>query len=338
MPQQEQYRQRSYALSREALELINELGLSANPINYAVFFAYVEKSNDDLVALIDILRGNKRALDDVKCHELYQRFIEPSRAELLRETMSHDLHRQVSDLIDRLAKGKDVISTAELRDAAHDLLGMENRANAQQSAKGVNDTDPAPVEVTQLLLDLEEMKREAHTDGLTGIANRKAFDESLRDAAMTTMERGEPLSVLLIDIDHFKRVNDKHGHQAGDQVIRTLAKTLQQNVKGRDTTARYGGEEFAVVLPATTLTDAMRVAENIRASIESLHLRSFNRNEDLGRITASVGVATYQLGEPLTRVIDRADQALYLAKANGRNCVMNQNDLLTQPINRAESA
>lgn len=135
MPQQEQYRQRSYAMSREALELINELGLSANPINYAVFFAYVEKSNDDLVALIDILRGNKRALDDVKCHELYQRFIDPSRAELLRETMSHDMHRQVSDLIDRLAKGKDVISTAELRNAAHDLLGMENRANAQQGAK-----------------------------------------------------------------------------------------------------------------------------------------------------------------------------------------------------------
>ncbi|HAI29261.1 MAG TPA: hypothetical protein DCM48_06900, partial [Thalassospira sp.] len=80
----------------------------------------------------------------------YQRFIEPSRAELLRETIAHELHRQVSDLIDRLAKGNDVISTAELRDAAHDLLGIGNRANAQQAAKGVNDADPAPVEVTQL--------------------------------------------------------------------------------------------------------------------------------------------------------------------------------------------
>ena len=338
MPQQEEYRQRSYALSRHTLELIDELGLSANPTNFAVFFAYIEKSNDHLVALIDILRGNKRALDDVKCHELYLRFIEPGRKELLRKTVSNELLWQVSDLIDRLANGKEVVSTAELREAARDLLGIEHRPNGQQSLLGINDADHAPVEVTQLLLDLEEMKREAHTDGLTGIANRKAFDESLRDAAMTTMERDEPLSILLIDIDHFKRINDKHGHQAGDQVIKTLAKTLAENVKGRDTTARYGGEEFAIILPATTLTDAMRVAENIRASIESLRLTSINRNEDLGRITACIGVATYQFGEPLTRVIERADLALYLAKANGRNCVMNQNDLLSKTTNRTETA
>ncbi|WP_044827284.1 GGDEF domain-containing protein [Thalassospira sp. HJ] len=338
MPQQEQYRQRSYALSREALELIDELGLSANPINYAVFFAYVEKSNEDLVALIDILQSNQRALDDVKCHELYQRFIEPGRVDLLRKTISNDLLKQMSDLIDRISNGKNVITAADLRNATNDLLGVSTPSTAHQSSKQHTDTDQAPVEVTQLLLDLEEMKREAHTDGLTGIANRKAFDESLRDAAMATMEGGECLSILLIDIDHFKRINDTHGHQAGDQVIRTLAKTLQQNVKGRDTTARYGGEEFAVILPATTLSDAMRVAENIRASFAALHLKSINRNEDLGRITASIGVATYQLGEPLSRVIERADQALYLAKENGRNCVMNQNDLLTQPINRAESA
>jgi diguanylate cyclase len=338
MPQQEEYRQRSYALSRHALELIDELGLSANPINFAVFFAYVEQSNDDLVTLMDILRGNKPALDDVKCHELYQRFIEPGRTEIVRESVSKDLLWQVSDLIDRLTNGKDVISAAELRDAAHDLLGMGKPDHGQQSLEGINDAKQAPLEVTQLLLDLEEMKREAHTDGLTGIANRRAFDENLRDAAMKTMERGECLSILLIDIDHFKRINDKHGHQAGDQVIRTLAKTLAENVKGRDTTARYGGEEFAIILPATSLTDATRVAENIRASIESLHLTSVNRNEDLGRITACIGVATYQLGEPLTRMIERADLALYLAKANGRNCVINQNDLVNQTLDRAQSA
>lgn len=330
MPQQEQYRQRSYALSRQALELIHELGLSANPINFAVFIAYFEKSNDDLVALIDILRTNKRVLDDLKCHELYLRFIEPDRIELLRETVTSDLHQQVSDLVNRLCAGKEQISTADLRQATSDLLSIGKTAG--------NNAEQPPAEVTQLLLDLEEMKREAHTDGLTGIANRKAFDESLRDAAMATMEGGECLSILLIDIDHFKRINDRHGHQAGDQVIRTLAKSLQENVKGRDTTARYGGEEFAVILPATTMTDAMRVAENIRASIESLHLKSVNRNEDLGQITASIGVATYQLGEPLTRVIERADQALYLAKESGRNCVMNQNDLQDEPVKRAANA
>jgi len=338
MPQQEQYRQRSYALSRQALELIHELGLSANPINFAVFFAYFEKSNDDLVALIDILRTNKRVLDDLKCQELYLRFIEPDRIELLRETVTSDVHQQVSDLVNRLCAGKEQISTADLRQATSDLLSIGKPSTTQHGKTAGNNAEQPPAEVTQLLLDLEEMKREAHTDGLTGIANRKAFDESLRDAAMATMEGGECLSILLIDIDHFKRINDRHGHQAGDQVIRTLAKSLQENVKGRDTTARYGGEEFAVILPATTMTDAMRVAENIRASIESLHLKSVNRNEDLGQITASIGVATYQLGEPLTRVIERADQALYLAKESGRNCVMNQNDLQDEPVKRAANA
>jgi diguanylate cyclase len=321
MPQQEQYRQRSYALSRQALQLINELGLSANPINYAVFFAYEEKSNEDLVALIDILRSNKRELDDLKCHQLYQRFIEPGRLELQRDTFSNELQQQVLELIDRLSDGQGLIDAADLREAANRLLQDAKPAAPDQGAKDQTASDTAPAELTQLLLDLEEMKREAHTDGLTGIANRKAFDEKLRDAAMAAMERGECLSILLIDIDHFKRINDSHGHQAGDQVIRTLAKTLQQNVKGRDTTARYGGEEFAVILPATTLGDAVQVAENIRRSIAALHLRSINRDEDLGSITASVGVAAYQLGEPLIRVIERADQALYFAKANGRNQV-----------------
>ncbi|NIY76710.1 GGDEF domain-containing protein [Thalassospira sp. HF15] len=338
MPQQEQYRQRSRALSRETLDLITELGLSANPINFAVFFAYVEKSNDDLVALIDILRSNQRDLDDLKCHELYQRFIEPARVELLREAVSNDLQRQLSELISSLSQGKDHINADALRAAANNLFGNTSGQTAKTELVTDNKSDPAQPEVTQLLLDLEEMKREAHTDGLTGIANRKAFDESLRNAAMATMEGGDCLSVLLIDIDHFKRINDTYGHQAGDQVIRTLAKALQQNVKGRDTTARYGGEEFAVILPATAPCDAMRVAENIRCTIEQLHLKSENRNEDIGRITASIGVATYQLGEPLTRVIERADKALYLAKANGRNCVMSQDDLPPQQIKHAQSA
>ena len=325
------------------MELIHELGLSANPINFAVFFAYVEKSNDALVALIDIHRSNNRAIDDLKCHELYQRYIEPDRLELLHDGISTDLQHRLSDLLERLSEGKEQISTTELRAAVRNHLGLRNHSESQSTQKAPSPQKKSPIqtsapaEVTQLLLDLAEMRREAHTDGLTGIANRKAFDESLRDAAMATMEAGECLSMLLIDIDHFKQINDTHGHLAGDQVIRTVAKALRENVKGRDTTARYGGEEFAVILPATTLAAAMRVAENIRISIAELDLTSEIRNEELGKISASIGVATFEMGEPLTRMIERADQALYCAKANGRNCVMNQNDVVTQPITHAQT-
>ena len=128
------------------------------------------------------------------------------------------------------------------------------------------------------------------------------------------------------------------GHQAGDQIIRLMAKTLQQSVKGRDTTARYGGEEFAVILPATKLEDAERLAENIRRTVETLDVVSENRSEAMGTITVSIGVACFQLGEPLARMIERADQALYLAKSHGRNLVMSENDLLAGPAKSAAKA
>lgn len=298
MDKQDEYRQQSRRLSRHTLALIDELGVSASPTNYAVFYAYVEKSNDGLVLAIDILRSNKRAFDDLQCHELYERYINPPRE----------------------------ITPASVESSASN--SVDTQRPAEQSVS----------EVSKLREDLEKMKREAHTDSLTGIANRKAFDEKLRDAAMATMEGGQDLSMLLIDVDFFKRINDVFGHQAGDQVIRVLAQTLQQNVKGRDTTARYGGEEFAVILPATTLEDAIHVAENIRKSVEALYVVSENRGENIGKITVSIGVASFQMGEPLSRMFERADQALYLAKTNGRNQVMSEDELYAGATNIAARA
>ncbi|MFV1852753.1 MAG: GGDEF domain-containing protein [Porticoccaceae bacterium] len=298
MDKQDEYRQQSRRLSRHTLALIDELGVCASPINYAVFYAYLEMSNDGLVLAIDILRSNKRAFDDLQCHELYLRYLDPTR---------------------------DQISA-----------GIANPHMEAKADKGLQ--DQSSDEVSKLRDDLEKLKREALTDGLTGIANRKAFDEKLRDAAMATMESGQDLSVLLIDADFFKQINDLYGHQAGDQVIRVLAQTLQQNVKGRDTTARYGGEEFAIILPTTKLDDAIHVAENIRQSVEGLYVVSENRGEDIGKITVSIGVASFQMGEPLSRLLERADQALYLAKTSGRNQVMSEDDLYAGATNIAARA
>lgn len=298
MDKQHEYRQQSRRLARHTLALIDELGISASPINYAVFYAYVEKSNEGLVLAIDILRSNKRAFDELQCHELYLRYLDPAR-------------------------DQSVTSPSDPQSDANTNTGLPEHSAS---------------EVSRLRDDLEQMKREALSDGLTGIANRKAFDEKLRDAAMASMEGGQDLSVLLIDADFFKQINDLYGHQAGDQVIRVLAQTLQQNVKGRDTTARYGGEEFAVILPTTKLDDAIHVAENIRQSVEALYIVSENRGENIGKITVSIGVASFQMGEPLSRLIERADQALYLAKANGRNQVMSEDDLYAPLANIAARA
>ncbi len=140
--------------------------------------------------------------------------------------------------------------------------------------------------------------------------------------AETATATGEPLSLLVTDIDHFKAFNDRHGHQVGDAVLRLVADKLKRSVKGRDTVARYGGEEFVLLLPQTGPADATRLADQLRAEIAKSRLVVRNRGHDLGKVTISIGVATFEPGETTDNCFRRADQALYKAKNTGRNRVV----------------
>jgi len=170
------------------------------------------------------------------------------------------------------------------------------------------------------------VRKESMTDPLTNLANRKAFDEAVRAALAAVAEEGEPVTMLLCDIDHFKMFNDTWGHQTGDQVLRLVAACLSENVKGRDTTARYGGEEFAVLLRGTGLEAATMVANQIRTTVETKKLVKKSTGDILGAITISIGVAQFAPGENAEATIRRADACLYGAKHSGRNLVINQND------------
>ena len=182
-------------------------------------------------------------------------------------------------------------------------------------------------EIDTLRRNFEEVRREAMTDALTGIANRKYFDIHLRTSMLHSMENGRPLSLVLVDIDHFKNFNDKYGHQTGDDVLRLVAHTLASNIKGRDTAARYGGEEFGVILPDTILETARILAENIRTSINSKRFRKKQTGEELSSITISLGIAQYRPSEALVDFIQRADDGLYQAKRTGRNKVVTETGL-----------
>jgi diguanylate cyclase len=182
-------------------------------------------------------------------------------------------------------------------------------------------------EMESLRRDLVNTRKEAMTDALTGIANRKFFDVKLRETAAATMETGEAMSFLLVDIDHFKSFNDRYGHQAGDQVLAIVAHSLTNSIKGQDTVARYGGEEFGIILPRTELDGATALAEQICTTMAARHIRRKKTAEDFGAVTLSIGVAEYRLGEPLTTLIDRADAALYRAKGAGRNRAVNERAL-----------
>ena len=175
--------------------------------------------------------------------------------------------------------------------------------------------------INTLSKDLEETLQAAMTDSLTGLYNRKGYEERLALATADSLENGSTLSLLLVDIDHFKRFNDTWGHQVGDQVLRLVGESLRMNVKGKDTAARYGGEELAIILPETALEDAVTLAEQIRKAIGSMNIVKKKSREAIGPVTVSIGAAQFRHGETPDDFVARADHALYAAKEAGRNQV-----------------
>ncbi len=157
------------------------------------------------------------------------------------------------------------------------------------------------------------------TDPLTGVGNRRHFDETLISELKRNSRSNSSLSMLMIDIDHFKKVNDTVGHQGGDELLKKVASILRGSIRTYDTACRFGGEEFAIIMPGTSTTHAYAIAERIRCEIASI-----NRNQTLGDfpLTISIGLRCIQGSERIeaSRIIADADQALYQAKNKGRNC------------------
>lgn len=168
---------------------------------------------------------------------------------------------------------------------------------------------------TKYLLDL--LQQRAQIDGLTGLRNRSFLDERLATERAMIRRHARPLSCVMIDVDHFKAVNDLYGHATGDEVLRGVADVLIQTTRLEDVVARYGGEEFTVITPGTDAPGAVVLAERIRAGIEKL---SVSRGATVLKVTCSLGVATYD-PDHSSELIHNADTALYAAKANGRNRV-----------------
>ena len=177
---------------------------------------------------------------------------------------------------------------------------------------------------TRLRREVESrLEKEAQTDGLTGIANRRTFDEALAREWASAMRDGQPLSLLFLDADHFKRYNDRYGHQEGDELLKLLALTVRGKARRpRDLAARYGGEEFVALLPDTTRERARVIAESIRQAVAGLGAP--HEDNEGGIVTVSIGVATLQPqpGDDVAALVEAADAAVYRAKEAGRNRVM----------------
>jgi diguanylate cyclase (GGDEF)-like protein len=171
----------------------------------------------------------------------------------------------------------------------------------------------------QLRRDRDDASARARADDLTGMLNRPGIEEELRREMDASRAHGRPLSIAFVDLDHFKRINDEHGHGIGDQCLRIVAQRIRNQLRGRDIVGRYGGDEFLVVLPATGLDDAMEIARRMLASVDC---RPLTMDEMQLRGSLSIGVAQFAIGETIQALFDRADVALYASKAAGRNRVM----------------
>ena len=176
-------------------------------------------------------------------------------------------------------------------------------------------------ELEQLRAEYQQVRSESMQDPLTGIKNRRAFDIAIKEQCDFARKGHKPLSLLMVDIDHFKKINDTFGHVVGDSVLKWVTAMINETIRGSDILARYGGEEFAILLPETMLDGAEHVGGNICRRVSSQKLKHSELGQSIGNVTVSLGLARYRPGESIEEFIGRADEALYMAKNSGRNRV-----------------
>jgi len=330
---------RAQALAKTALALMTERQVAPIPENFELFYAYVAGENPVEARLLGDLIASRRPLSPQVLADLRQRFFRSDRLEGAVESAGGEITDTVANVLSRLeAAERDAVAygrtlsaaSGELDDAKsadglQKLVSSLLTATRSMEARTKNletELQRSSREVSELRTKLDDVRKESRIDQLTGIPNRKSFDTDIRDAIAQARESGEPLCLLMCDIDHFKAFNDTWGHTTGDQVLRLVAGCLSENVKGRDTAARYGGEEFAVVLRNTALADAARLANQIRLYVERKKLVKKSTGDILGTISISIGVAQLAPDDTQVLLIQRADTCLYAAKSAGRNCVV----------------
>jgi diguanylate cyclase len=325
-----------------ALKRMKRLGIAPHPNNFILWYSYFAGTPPELVRTLDALQGTGQAFGEELNRELHARFFGSQEAAAIKasERIEVMVERVLSligaagedaqrydDALKRFEGGLKGESPAkDLRSLVNGIIA-ETRRMAEQNHTLEGALSRSSQEIEALRQDLVNTQLEALTDALTGIGNRKYLDLELRRAVAETMESGGELSLIMADIDRFKRFNDRHGHQIGDELLKIVARALKDQVKGRDIVARYGGEEFSIVLPRTGLENACKLAEQIRVVVAGRRIIKKATGEDYGVVTLSLGIAQYRLGEPIPALVGRADEALYMAKRDGRNRVVSETAL-----------
>lgn len=327
----------SFATLKQTIPLMLKHKISAIPTNYALWYTYVSNELPELKAALDEVLENNMQLSEIKTKELYRSYLaeteEVSAWELRQslEAMMVELSQSLKDTrsettsfkntmdncVDDLAKvEKEGLSVEEVMALVRNLV--KDTQNIRRSTISFNAAlTEAQNEIETLRAQLEQSQQQALYDALTGLCNRRYFDEELATQALTPN-----LCLILVDLDHFKKINDNYGHVMGDLVLKATAKKLQATCRDGAQVFRFGGEEFAVIVPTSNFAKARSMAESMRTAIQKIGVKDKRSGEILGDISASFGVAILTKGMNPLALIEKADKQLYEAKRLGRNRVM----------------
>ena len=329
--------EKSFAILKNTVPLMLKHKIPAIPTNYALWYTYVSNDSEQLKQDIDDSLRKGYPLSEVKAKALYRHHLSEKQ-----EVDAWELRQSVEAMLQELSSSMkdthtDTTQFKSMMDVSLDNLAkienedlsvsqvMELVRNMVQESKAVRESTisfsstllKAEKEIESLKLKLQESQHEALYDALTGLCNRRYFDSELESKMGI-----DTLSLILIDIDHFKMVNDTHGHLMGDLVLKAIAKKLQQGCREDAQVFRYGGEEFVVLMPGANLQKSRHTADILRRSIESISVRDRRTGKVLDKLTVSAGVAQKSQTEGVAEFIERADAMLYKAKELGRNRVM----------------
>lgn len=334
---------RTIAVGERAFGYLKQFRTPAIPRNYEIFYVHSAGYSKELSEAIRKAIAAHSCLTEADAQRIYKAFIQPKQYSEQVGEVGSQIAEEIGEIMSVIAGASQrtgtfgsslkgitdqlglVNSPSQLKEVVTKLVLSTNEMAEYNRNLEARLTE-SKRQIEDLHQSLETIRAESLTDQLTGLSNRKRFDQILEMELLEAEGSDDPLCLMLMDIDHFKSFNDTYGHQTGDQVLRLVAHTLKTSIKGRDHAARYGGEEFAVLLPKTSLKAGITVGDQIRKAIRSKELIKKSTGESLGHITLSIGVALYRKGESADSIVARADCCLYAAKEGGRDQVKCETD------------
>lgn len=322
---------------RQVIPILSKQSLAPTPINYSVFYSYLAASSQALNEVVDKIISEKKTFTVAIMIELYEKYINGSASleqqekiqrslEMVMQEASAEVQHVMEDTnsfdatisqhATTLAKTDDPQATTMiLKQIMEDTRNMVK--HTQETQTRMQETNN---EIAKMKEELAAVRASAEQDSLTGLKNRGAFDKKIDTAVYS--DKHPSTALMMLDIDHFKRINDSFGHLVGDRVIRYVSALLNQVIGKDHYVARYGGEEFAVICTNASLENITQLAEKVRVAMSNSKLQRKDSGDTIGKVTISIGIAVIKTDDNVDALIDRADKALYQAKETGRNQVI----------------